>query len=388
MGSSTIKNESEITAIVLAAGLSQRMGRFKPLLTLGAYRTIERVVKFFQAAGIGEILVVTGHRAVEIRQTIAQPNVRWVDNPDYHDGMFTSVLAGIRALPAHCHAFFIHPVDIPLVRSQTVRRLKAAFADMPAAVLYPTFDGRRGHPTLIRTCLAPEILGYPGMGGLRALLQGHEDDSRELAVADEAVLLDLDTPEDYNRLQERLTCEGLPSHEECRVLMEDLQPLPPAVAAHCRAVARIAAGLAEALSAAGICMDVELVRTAALLHDIARTEAHHAQAGARLLAGHGFTRLAPIVAAHMDLVVDADQPVDESQVVYLADKLVAGDRRVDLEDRFARKLEKYGRNPAAVTAIERRRHDARVARAKVERITGRTLDAILGADDSRQGARP
>ena len=379
MGSSTHKNDSEITAIVLAAGLSQRMGRFKPLLTLGAYRTIERVVNFFQAAGIGEILVVTGHRAAEIRQAIAHPNVRWADNPDYHDGMFTSVLAGIRALPAHCHAFFIHPVDIPLVRPHTVRRLTAAFEDTSATILYPTFDGRRGHPTLIHSCLGPRILQWPGSGGLRAFLKRHEADSLEFPVVDEAVLLDLDTPADYSRMLARLINEGLPSEEECRVLMDGIQALPPSIVAHCRAVTVVAQRLVQALNAAGIGLHPELVRTAALLHDIARTrKKDHACIGAQLLESHGFTRLVPIVGAHMDLAVEENQPMDEAQVVYLADKLVLGDQRVDLQQRFAPQLEKFRGDPSIAAAITRRRENARRIQAKVERITGLDIGAIIG----------
>jgi len=202
-----VKNNSSITAVVLAAGRSERMGQFKPLFPLGENRTIERVVKTFQTAGIRDILVVTGHRAAEVRQAVAPLSVRSVENADYIHGMFTSVLAGIRALPAECQAFFIHPVDIPLVLSHTIQRLAAAFEDASPAILYPTFDGRRGHPTLISTSLVPEILKWPGKGGLRAFLKGHDADSLELAVADEGILLDLDTPQDYRYMLARLVNE-------------------------------------------------------------------------------------------------------------------------------------------------------------------------------------
>jgi molybdenum cofactor cytidylyltransferase len=208
---SNVKNDSAITAIVLAAGLSERMGHFKPLLPLGAERTVQRVVKTFQTAGIKDVLVVTGHRAAEVRQVVAPLCVRSVENADYMHGMFTSVLAGIRALPAACRAFFIHPVDIPLVRSQTITRLAMAFESASPAILYPTFDGRRGHPTLISARLAPEILKWPGTNGLRAFLKGRDADSLDLPVAEEGVLLDLDTPEDYRRMQARLVNEDLSS---------------------------------------------------------------------------------------------------------------------------------------------------------------------------------
>jgi molybdenum cofactor cytidylyltransferase len=370
---------SDIAAIVLAGGFSQRMGRFKPLLPLGDHRTIERVVHMFQDAGIDGILVVVGHRGDEIRRAVDPLNVVCVENPDYAEGMFSSVLAGVRALPEQTRAFFMHPVDIPMVRWQTVRRLAEAGRNSSAVVLYPTFDGRRGHPTLIRACLKPQIMEWPGAGGLRSLLQMYDADSLELPVADGAVLLDLDTPGDYSRMQARLTGEGLPTETECRVLMEGLQALPTAVAAHCRVVAEVARCLAESLHATGLGIDVELVYTAALLHDIARTGKDHARTGARLLESHGFKRLAPIVGAHMDLEVDTGASLDETQVVYLADKLVIGDRVVDLEQRFARKLEKYGHDPAAAAAITRRRDLARCIRDKVERMIGMAVESIIKA---------
>lgn len=381
-----MKKNSTISAIVLAAGLSGRMGRFKPLLPMGSRSAVARVVTMFQAAGVADVLVVAGYRAGDVGRAIAPLNAQCVENPAYRDGMFTSVLAGIRVLPPAARAFFIHPADIPLVRIQTVERLVAAFEDAMPAIVYPVFDGRRGHPTLIRSSLAGQILEWPGTGGLRAFLQGHEAGSREVPVADEAVLLDMDMPEDYARMVARLPDEGLPTARECRVLMDEIQGLPPAVAKHCRAVADVARRLAAAITAAGSVIDIERVHAAALLHDIARTEKDHAAAGARLLKVHGFSHLATLVATHMDLEVAANQPIDEAQIVYLADKLVAGDQRVDLDQRFARKMEKYGRDPAAISGIERRRETARRIRDAVVCITGRSLSEILAADDPVKGS--
>ena len=203
---SQVKKRFPVTAIVPAAGLSRRMGRFKPLLPLGPDPAVVGVVKTFQSAGVQDILVVTGYRGAEVRQAVAPLAVRCVENAAYRNGMFSSVLAGIRALPARCPAFFIHPADIPLVRPRTIRRLAAAFAESAAApaVLYPVFDGLRGHPTLISTGLVPDILQWPGTDGLRGLLKCHDADSMELDVADEGILLDLDTPDDYRRLQAKL----------------------------------------------------------------------------------------------------------------------------------------------------------------------------------------
>ena len=179
---------STISAILLAAGLSRRMGCFKPLLSLGSSRIIERVVNFFQAVGVDDILVVTGHRAGDVCRTVAPFGAHCVENSAYRQGMFASVLTGIKALSEQCGAFFIHPADIPLVRPQTVMRLTVALKETHAAIIYPT---------LIQSRLRTKVLGKSHPGGLRAFLKKHEAESLEIPVADEAVLLDLDTPEDY-----------------------------------------------------------------------------------------------------------------------------------------------------------------------------------------------
>jgi len=372
-----LKSGVAIAAVILSAGQSVRMGGFKPLLPLGGAPVIEQVAKLFLGAGIGHVVVVTGHRASEIHEVVAPLKIKCVKNPDYRQGMFTSVQTGLRNLPHGCAAFFIHPVDIPLVRRHTVKRITTAFLATSPAILYPTFDERRGHPTLIRADLVPGILAWHGRGGLRTFLQGHDDESLELPVVDEAILLDMDTPEAYRRMAARMDREQIPSSEECRVLMDRVASLPAPIAAHCLAVSRVARRLAQALKAAGVRVDTEKIAAAALLHDIARTRRNHARAGAQLLETHGFASLAPLVAGHMDLEVNADHPIDEAQIVFLADKLVAGDRLVDLATRFDAKLAQYGANPAAAARIARRRENALCVKAKVERLTGLPVHAIV-----------
>jgi len=372
-----VKRGTAIAAVILAAGQSSRMERFKPLLPLGERCAIERVVRTFLDADIPEVIVVTGHRAPEIHRRLAPLAVRCVTNTGFRQGMFSSVKTGIGALPTACNAFFVHPADIPLVRSHTIRRMAAAFEESAPAILYPTFEGRRGHPTLVSSSLAAAILNWKGEGGLRAFLQEREADSRELPVADEAILLDMDTPEDYRRVQGRRIRRDLPSDAECRALMVGIQHLPQPVTDHCRASAAVARHLAVVLNAAGLTLDMELAAIAALLHDIARTQTDHARAGAQLLETHGFKRLAPLVADHMDLEVGGKTPLDEAQIVFLADKLTAGNRLVDLEERFDRKMAKYGQDPVVAARIARRRENARRVRAKVETATGRTLKSIM-----------
>lgn len=377
---------SAICAVILAAGLSRRMGRLKPLLPLGGRTLLERVAELYRDAGLTDIQVVVGHRADEVRRASTRLQVRWVVNGRYEEGMFTSVVSGLKSLPERCAAFFIHPVDIPLVRPQTVSALIRAYRRKPTGVLYPVFEVERGHPPLISAGLIAEILSWDGGGGLKAFLEGLAGDQvQELPVADEATLLDLDTPEAYRAMAQRFEKRDCPSDAECRALMEKIVGLPEPLIGHCRRVAANAGAILSALRTAGVHLDARLTRAAALLHDIARSEKHHADAGARLLARHGFCALSPIVAAHMDLESPADAPLDEAQIVHLADKLVSGDRTVDMETRFQNKLKKYGKDPESIAAIHRRRENARRILEKVERLTGRCIADILNASDQASG---
>ncbi len=380
-----MQNRPNLSAVVLAAGLSTRMKRFKPLLKLGKRRVVERVVFSYRNAGIEDIVVVVGYRGEEVRRVLAPLGVQCADNPDYQKGMLSSVLAGVRTLPLDCRAFFLHPADIPLVRPQTVVRLAETFQASHSTVVYPTFNGRRGHPPLIDAGVVPRLLRWSGRGGMRAFLGGYDAASLDLAVADEAVGLDMDTPADYRRMLDRLQHEGVPSRDECRMLMEGIIALPPVIQAHSRAVARIARQVAMAVKKAGIRIDVDQVYAAALLHDIARLEEDHASAGARLLERHGFFRIAPAVATHMALDVEDGRPIDVAQIVYLADKLVQGDRSVGLNQRFSRAMEKFGQDPATASAIEHRLDTARRIKKRVEAITEHSLESLIHGAGEKEG---
>jgi len=191
-----------LAGIVLAAGFSRRMGAFKPLLPLRGSTVLQTAVHALLDAGVPDVVVVTGHRAAELRPVIDTLGVREVHNPGHADGMYTSVRAGVAALAPAAAAFFLLPCDIPLVRPSTVSALAEARAregDPP--VCYPVFEGRRGHPPLIGSRLVPEILAEDDPpGGLRSLLRIHQVDAVEQEVADPGVRMDLDTPGAYRRM--------------------------------------------------------------------------------------------------------------------------------------------------------------------------------------------
>ncbi len=187
----------KFAALIVAAGYSSRMERFKPLLPLGEHTVIEQTIATFTAAGVENIIVVTGHNAEALNPVLEKVPVTVVMNERYDEGMFTSIKAGVMALPQSVDGFFMTPADMPFVMPDTIKQLMTTFTEQPSDVLYPTFNHKRGHPPLIARAVFRSILDSDGEGGLKRLLNHPEIHANHLEVADEGILLDLDTYEDY-----------------------------------------------------------------------------------------------------------------------------------------------------------------------------------------------
>jgi putative nucleotidyltransferase with HDIG domain len=355
---------SEVAAVVLAAGRSSRMGALKPLLPFGEGTVVGHVAARLREAGVRQIHVVYGHRAESMAPALERISVVGVRNPDFDRGMITSVRAGIASLPAAAKGCLLWPVDTPLVRAATLARLAACARESGAAIVYPAFRGERGHPPWIGRSLFAEILSGDGEGGLRPILARHESEARDVAVFDAGCLRDMDYPEDYRRLVAAQARERVPDDEECEAIL-DAMDAGEAIRRHCHAVADFATRLAERLSAAGVRIDVDLVRAAALVHDVAKGRPHHAEAGAALLNACGFPNVADVVACHMAIAFDGEH-LDEGAVVYLADKLVRGATRVSLDERFAQAFAHFAGDPAALAGARQRFADAQAILHVVE----------------------
>ena len=367
----------KVAAIVLAAGFSSRMGEFKPLLQLGGATVLERAVTLFREVGIADVRVVTGHRAEELEPFLARLEVHSVENPHYRDGMFSSVAAGAATIEPEVDGFFVLPVDVPLVRSGTVRRLFDKWRQGDWDVVYPCFLGERGHPPFIAGRRAQEIAGWEGDGGLRGALAQWESDALEVAVADETILCDMDTPDDYRRLLERYEHRQVPTEMECRVLLNEVLRVEPHIVSHGQAVRETAVQLAKELNRAGCRMDVPLLASAGLLHDIARKEHDHARTGARLLREMGYGAVADLVATHMEITVPEGESVGAAEVLYLADKLVQGAQRVTLTERFGATMERHCHEPAIIERIADRLKTAIIIQKRLEAVLGRSMSEVI-----------
>lgn len=189
-----------ITALVLAAGLSSRMGTSKPLLPWGARTLLEHILASVQASPVEAVLVVTGHQHAAIAQRLAGGPARVVFNPDYASGeMLASLQAGLRAAPPQSEAALLVLGDQPALDPAVIQQLVAAYRAGAGRVIIPSYQMRRGHPLLIdRRCWAA-ILALRAGQSLRDFMHGAREVIHHVSVAQPGILQDLDTPEEYRR---------------------------------------------------------------------------------------------------------------------------------------------------------------------------------------------
>ena len=190
----------KISAIILSAGFSTRMGRFKPLLPLGEETVIERVIGLFRKAGVGDVRVVVGHRMEELIPIVERTNTNVVINPNYSSGMFSSVQAGVNNVPEDSKAFFVHPVDVPMVYPSTIAKIIDQYDAHEGMIIYPCHRGRRGHPPLVPSRFSRAIIRANESGKLNDVLASFKEDSMDLEVEDSNILLGMNHPGDYTAM--------------------------------------------------------------------------------------------------------------------------------------------------------------------------------------------
>lgn len=188
-----------VAPLVLAAGSSRRMGRPKALLDFDGTPAIRLVLAAFTGPGLLPPVVVLGADAGAIRKVLP-PGARAVINPDPDRGRTSSVKLAVAAADPSAEAFLIHPVDVPLVTCDIVSRLLAARGRHLAVI--PSHDNRRGHPLLIDASLRGEILQMGDDEPLREVFHRRPESILHVIAGTPAVLMDMDTPEDYARALE------------------------------------------------------------------------------------------------------------------------------------------------------------------------------------------
>ena len=191
-----------VAGVVLAAGQSRRMGGpNKLLVAIDGKPMVRRAAEAALAARLAPVLVVTGHMRDQVTEALAGLPVQLVDNPDYAQGLATSLKAGVAALPAEVDAAVVCLGDMPKVTGRLIRSLVQAYSPAEGrAIVVPTRHGKRGNPVLWDRRFFGAMRELAGDAGAKALIGQHEELVAEVETGDEAVLLDVDTPEALARL--------------------------------------------------------------------------------------------------------------------------------------------------------------------------------------------
>jgi molybdenum cofactor cytidylyltransferase len=190
----------KVAAILLAAGRSERMGAFKPLLPWGQTSVIESCIDYLRRGGLETIVIVLGHRADDVRAGLQHLPVRFTTNPDPNSEMGASLACGVRELSAETNGVIIALTDHPAVQAEVVARLIEQWRQTGAKLLVPEFAGHGGHPVLVDLCYRDELLSLDPAEGLRGLFRAHRRELRRVPVESPYVARDIDTCDDYRTL--------------------------------------------------------------------------------------------------------------------------------------------------------------------------------------------
>ena len=192
-----------VAAVVLAAGRSTRMGAINKLIAeIGGKPLVRIAAEQALASRAKPVIVVTGHERERVEAAIAGLPVRFVHNPDYADGLGTSLKTGIAAVPADADGAIVCLGDMPQVDSPLIDKLIAAFdPERGALVVLPTFDGRRGNPVVWSRRFFHDLMSIAGDIGARHLIGSYAEAVVEVPVTGEAALTDVDTPESFSAVK-------------------------------------------------------------------------------------------------------------------------------------------------------------------------------------------
>lgn len=193
-----------ISAILLAAGESKRMGQPKQLLPFGDKTLVEHALDNLLASRVDEVVLVTGNQADAVAKKVGKRPVKVVLNPDFRLGMSTSLKKGLISIDEDSKAVMVVLADQPFIDAALINRLLDEFASRGKGIVVPVFKGKRGHPIIFAIKYRDELLQLQGDAGAKALMERHPDDVREVVVASEHIHVDIDDMESYELQKKNL----------------------------------------------------------------------------------------------------------------------------------------------------------------------------------------
>jgi molybdenum cofactor cytidylyltransferase len=185
-----------VSAILLAAGSSSRMGKLKQLMPLGESTILEQTLDNLLSSKLTEVIVVLGYEAEEIMKSISGRPVKLVVNPLHRKGMSTSIAAGLKFVDSQAQAVMLVLGDQPYIDSPTINRLIDAFGSSKKGIAIPTYKGKRGHPLIFARKYDKPLSNLSGDIGGREIIKEHPEDVLEVPVKCEGIVIDIDTPPD------------------------------------------------------------------------------------------------------------------------------------------------------------------------------------------------
>jgi molybdenum cofactor cytidylyltransferase len=195
-----------VAAVILAAGRSTRMGGPNKLLAeIGGRPLVRIAVEEALASRAHPVIVVTGHQREKVEAALEGLDVQRVHNPDFAEGLSTSVKTGLGAVPEDVDGAIVCLGDMPQVRAPLIDKLVAAFdPERGALAVVPTIDGRRGNPVVWSRRFFPELMALEGDVGARNVIGRYPEAVLEVPLTDMAAFIDVDTPEAFDRVKVEL----------------------------------------------------------------------------------------------------------------------------------------------------------------------------------------
>ena len=200
-----------IAGLILAAGQGKRLGQVKPLLAHDQATLLQTVVRRMRACALDDLIVVLGHEARQIVQKISLNGLKIVINGQHRMGLSSSIQRGLAYVPARCSAVMIALGDMPLVTPKTINTLIKEYGKGKGGIVVPVHGRERGHPVIIDMKYLEFLLALRGDVGAKSVLAAHPKDVREVPIASDEVLIDVDTREDWDKVKDRIAEAGVPA---------------------------------------------------------------------------------------------------------------------------------------------------------------------------------
>ena len=192
-----------ISAVVLAAGVSSRMGRVKLVLPVEGRPILETVLVTLRKAKVDEVVVVLGAGAAEIKKEVRFRGERVVFNPDYAEGMSSSLKLGLKKISPDSEAALVVLGDQPFLTSSTINRIVDGYLTTKAPVVVPVHGNIRGNPVLFDRSTFPAVMKVKGDVGAKSVVGAYGDMVLEVLSPDDGILIDIDTPSEYEWVSSR-----------------------------------------------------------------------------------------------------------------------------------------------------------------------------------------